>query len=213
MRGLITGIISVLTVAFTSGGCGGRTTDREATIAPEPKAVSEKPLRGATVVYSSAIAAGRPAFADDKSTEGPLKMGDSRKTHSGPYGSNFVDMADVGMYTWIDRREPPSKSGELRQFYLDLTNYSKDTLIIDTVLVPDNRFEIDWEGGHKFPPRWNSGMRCYLADSTDVISETIEDYRLIVIYGNKEIAPQTFHFNIHPNINKLRADYAANQAE
>ena len=212
MRGLITGIISVLTVAFASGGCGGRVTHVEATIEPEAREVSDKPVRGATVVYSSAIAVGRPAFGKDKTTEGPLKMLDGRKAHICT-PEDFVEMADVGMYTWIDRREPPLRSGELRQFYLGLENDSRDTLIIDTVLVPDSRFEIDWEGRHNFPPGWNSGMRCYLADSTDVISETIEDYRLVVIYGNKGIAPQTFHFNIHPDINKLRADYAASQAK
>ena len=174
--------------------CGGMERKATAELQQE-EAASEKPH--VEVVYSSPVAAGKPDYINDNSREGPLRLLDGRKKNIYPFVDQ-VDIADIGAFIYNGQR----------QRSLSFINFGTDTLIIDSVLLPDNRFEAEWQPRYKFPPQWSSGIILYGDEK-----EYVDDYKIVIVYKNEGIAPQTLHVNIHPDIHKLHADYAASQAE
>lgn len=191
MKKILGGMMIAGVIASGLAGCGGK--EQKAEVVTEEPAGEELHT---TVVYSSAVAEGKPAFADDDSRHGPLKMTDGRKRVTN--WSDTVGMADVGADDYEGKR----------RVMLSFINYGQDTLVVDSVLLPDARFEAEWQAPRKFIPQLLSGI-ALRADSIDAI----EDYRVVVVFQNKNIPPQTLHFNIHPDVYKLHADYAASQEE
>ena len=200
VKRMIGGMIIMIAGVFASGlaGCGGKGQKAAIEVDAEgqnEEAISEKPY--VEIVYCSDIAAGKPAFAEDGSRQGPLKMIDGRKRNL-DVRLDQVEIADIGAYEFNGRRE----------CMLTIYNPSSDTLVVDSVLLPDNRFEAEWKASYNYFPNFYSTIALYGDEK-----EYVEDYKIVIVYKNEGIAPQTLHVNIHPDINKLHADYAASQAE
>lgn len=196
MKKVIGGMMIAGVMMSGLAGCGIKEQKAEAEAEMQTGvAFSERPH--VEIVYSSAVAAGKPAFAEDESRQGPLKMIDGRKITT-DQRLDHVDIADIGAYDLNGRRER----------ILNLYNASSDTLVVDSVLLPDNRFEAKWQSPYNYVPAMLSGIALYGDEK-----EYIEDYKIVIVYKNEGIAPQTLHVNIHPDIHKLHADYAASQAE
>ena len=196
MKKMIGGMMIAGVMMSGLAGCGGK--EQKGAAEPETQTgvtFSEGPH--VEVVYSSEVAAGKPAFAEDESRQGPLKMIDGRKTNLDQH-LDHVEIADIGAYDLNGRR--------VRE--LNLYNASSDTLIVDSVLLPDNRFEAEWQSRYNYVPMMLSGIALYGDEN-----EYVEDYKIVIVYKNEGIAPQTLHVNIHPDIHKLHADYAASQSE
>ena len=193
MKSVIGGMMIAGVMMSGLAGCGGKEQKRAADVQPEDE-MSRKLVT--EVVYSATVAAGKPAFADDESRLGPLKLSDGRKRFRA--WTDTVAIADFGAYMWEGQHRVD----------VSFTNFSQDTLLVDSVLLPDARFEANWQAPERFIPNMLSGI-VLRADSI----EAINDYKVVVVFQNKNIPAQTLHVNIHPDINKLHADYAASQAE
>ena len=80
-----------------------------------------------------------------------------------------------------------------------LINHTQDTIEIESVKLPDSRFDVEF-ASKKMIPGMFSALELY-ADTT----YTITDYRFIVTYRDKKYPDQTFHINIYPSKDALNA--------
>ncbi|MDE6826553.1 MAG: hypothetical protein K2J18_07280 [Paramuribaculum sp.] len=188
-------IAAVGMMMLVLGACGSK-EPKEVQTAEDPIAEAAAPKKAdVKISYNSPVAAGRRAFAEDPTHYGPLVMADGRLSFKS--WSDTVSMGDFGAFDMYGRRK------------LDVVimNYGDEALIVDSILLPDNRFEAEWNmSSEKFPPMALTVISLY-NDSF----EPITDYRIVVVFRNENIPPQTLHFNIHPDIEKLQADYASSR--
>ena len=132
---------------------------------------------GVKVAYSSPMAANTPG-------DGPMALLDPL-AHS----FNPVDIATIG-------GEPNGKNGKL--YRIALFNNSKDTVAIESVLLPDSRFEVVKCTIKKYLPHLTSDL---VLKSNKAVK--LDDYRFVLTYKGGKYPPQTFHINLHPDIIRL----------
>lgn len=135
---------------------------------------------GVKVVYSSPMDA-------DTSGEGPLALLD-------PLAHDFnpVDIATIGA-------QSDGENG--KKYQVSLIGQGSEEVTIESIILPDERFEVDWSGITKYKP---GVLSTFTLKSKKAVK--LDDYRFILTYKGDKYPPQTFHINLHPDINKLRAD-------
>lgn len=149
---------------------------------PDPRGEGFK----AKVIYSSADAINAPAYDSATYVNRPVSLLYSYLQDVVP-----TDIDDCGAAPWFDNRNC---------YTLAIKNMSDDYFGIDSIALPDNRFE--------------ANLRCsWLIPSVftfiDLVCDTVyshPDYRLVVYYSDKKYAPQVLHVNLHPDFNRLRAE-------
>lgn len=136
------------------------------------------------IIYSSHEAASLPPYDSDKSYDCPLSLIETLNTTVTP-----VNIDDVGAY----------QSGGRMEYGITLINMTADTIHIESLKLPDDRFEARWNGPSRYIPRLYTGFRL-TADS----AESIKDYRFIITYKGNRYPQQAFHINLHPDVNILK---------
>lgn len=132
---------------------------------------------GVKVVYASPMAANTPGY-------GPMALLDPL-AHS----FNPVDIATIG-------GEPNGENGKL--YRIALFNNSKDTVAIESVLLPDSRFEVVKCTIKRYLPHLTSDL---VLKSNKAVK--LDDYRFVLTYKGGKYPPQAFHINLHPDIIRL----------
>lgn len=172
--------LTVLTAATASCGSSASSDNNEA--AADTLATASN---GVEIEYSSSEALNAPAYDPDAELGSPLALEDVFS----PY-SNQVTISDVGAY---------SLEGDNKMKYdVWLNNQSPDTITIKSIKLPDSTFELYWRGEKTYKPGLMSTFQLR-ADS----AVAIDDYRFIITYEGDKYAPQVFHINLHPDLDKL----------
>lgn len=142
---------------------------------------------GVKVVYSSPMAANTPKYDKSEKVDGPLALLD-------PLAHNFnpVDIATIGAQSDGDKG---------KKYQVSLIGQGSEEVTIESIILPDARFKVDWNGIAKYKP---GVLSTFTLKSEKAIE--LDDYRFILTYKGGKYPPQTFHINLHPDINKLRAD-------
>ena len=138
----------------------------------------------AKILYSSKRAkATKPYNSIYRCNYGPLHILSSHISKPVP-----VEIDDCGATDWFDGK---------KNYILSILNTTRHPLGIDSIEVPDDKFEINLRSS------WFSGIT--FIDMVCDTGITYPDYRLIVHFLDHMYAPQVLHVNLHPDGNILRA--------
>ena len=171
--------INILIIASAAAvcACAG---DKKDTSAEKEKIANNE----IEYIYDSPEAASAPEYIAETELTGPLAL-----LEPYVYAKNPSDIIDVDMWDYNNRKLAKPM----------LINLTQDTIEIESVKLPDSRFDAEF-ACRKMIPEMFSALELY-ADTT----YTIEDYRFIVTYSDKKYPDQTFHINIYPNRDALNA--------
>lgn len=178
-------IASALVICACSGGKKDATAETDAPIKKETVTKN-----GIEYIYESPEAAAAPEYIAGTEITEPLALLE-------PYINQIkpVDIIDVDMWDYNKRKLAKPM----------LINHTQDTIEIESVKLPDSRFNVEF-ACRKMIPGMFLGLELY-ADTT----YTIKDYRFIVTYRDKKYPDQTFHINIYPSKDALNAAKAKRQ--
>ena len=174
---------AILASALVICACSGGKTETSAEA--ESSAKKERAINyGIEYIYDSPEAATAPEYIAGIEITGPLAL-----LEPYVYANNPVDIVDEAMWEYNKRKLAKPM----------LANLTQDTIEIESVKLPDSRFDAEF-GSKKMIPGMFSALELY-ADTT----YTIKDYRVIITYRDKKYPDQTFHINIYPNRDALNA--------
>ena len=178
--------------ASTKAGLSGKEEAADDTEKEQstPATVTVSSSKGVEIIYSSDEAAKAPKYDSSKKNDGPFSLIDPLISSS----MAAVGITDIGGWKF-------SEDDDMKRYSVSIKNLSSDTVAIESIKLPDARFEVEWNGVVKYIPGLLSGFN--LKTKEDV---RLDDYRFILTYKGGKYPPQTFHINLHPDINKLRAD-------
>lgn len=139
---------------------------------------------GVKVVYSSPMAANTPKYDQSEIADGPLALLD-------PLARNFnpVDIATIGAQSDGDKG---------KKYQISLIGQGSEEVTIESIILPDARFKVDWNGIAKYKP---GVLSTFTLKSEKAIE--LDDYRFILTYKGDKYPPQTFHISLHPDIYRL----------
>ena len=158
--------------------------ERKRGMDPDPRGEDFK----AKIIYNSPKAKAVPPF--DPATyvnNGPMRLLASWNPHT-----QFVDIDDCGASRWLD--------GTRKDYCISIWNGTDDYLGIESIEVPDSRFEVSVRKTWYKSSAWTF---------IDMVCDTVysePDYRIIVNFKDDMYPPQALHINLHPDINRLRAE-------
>ncbi len=174
---------AIIAFAIVICACSGGKKDTSAETDTNPK--KEKAInQGIEYIYDSPEAASAPEYIVGTEITGPLALLIPNGSTNKP-----VDIVDEAMWEYNKRILANPM----------LANLTQDTIEIESVKLPDSRFDAKF-GSKKMIPGMFSALQLY-ADTT----YTIKDYRVIITYRDKKYPNQTFHINIYPNRDALNA--------
>lgn len=189
MKNLIKLLLSTI-VALSIVSCGGV---NETETADSSEAATEiSPVRipaGLKVEYSSIDALNASAYDSTAEWGSPLALGDGLAN-----SMNGFPIVDVGAYP---------DNGKMIYDIL-IVNQSSDTVTIETIKLPGNSMEVNWEGRLTYKP----GLLGKIQLRSDSAINS-DDFRFILTYKDNKYPPQTFHINLRPDIHKLIAEREA----
>lgn len=163
-------LISVIILCLVSS-CTSNSETKSENASKETESVENKP--DVRIVYSY----NGKNLSDLLDTKGPLSLVESNN-----HTVTLTDKDDVIAYDMNGKKV----------YSLTLTSTAEDTVLIDSVELPDESFDAQLYISKFFPG---------LLTSLNLLSDsavTRENYRFVITYKNPEYSPQVFTVNLYP---------------